>query len=783
MKLLFKIARNELRNLFYSPVAWLLSITFFVFCAVSYTDVFYPFAMQTALVRENDPDFVKKIVESMTYGIFNDPVNGYFVMILQWLYMFVPLLTMSIISRENNNGTIRLLYSSPITVRQIVLGKYLAMLFYNLIFILILGFFIGSAFFDLNKVDAGPMFSTLLGFYLLLNALSAIGFFMSSLTTYPIVAAIASFSFLLVLNYIGMLWQQYDFVRDLTYFLSINRRTEKMIAGLISSKDVVYYLVIVFMFLGFTILKLKAGRESKPWPVRASRYVLIVVVGLLIGYFTSRPGSIGYWDVSARKTNTLHPVTQKMMREMKDSTLDVTLFVNILGQDAQAGLPQYRNYYLDGMWEKYLRFNSNIQFRYVYYYEVPSGDSSLYRRFPGKSMKEIAGIMSETMHFDAAKLISAEQLPQAINLKDEKYKMVMQLRYKGRTTLLRTNLIGESGGTWPDEQVVNASLKRVTGAKMPEVYFVSGELERNIYKSGEREYSDHAIDKGNARSLLNLGFDCDTLNLQTHDIPASASIVVLADPKVELSATVQQKLKTYLAEGRNMLVFAEPGKQQLINPVLKPLGIQLMGGQLVQDHDNGETADKVNFNVTPASYDMADEWWLLYNRYLHSLKLKGFMGNPALRSIVGVASTKDSGFTALPLLKTTFPNTWLETSKLKVDSIAPVFNEAEGDIKKDSFDVGVLFTRPGKVREQRIMVFGDADIASNKNLISENVRSYYSYLDYNEYPIYINPPFAKDTYVTLSPGWAYGQKVVYVWGIPGLLLLAGTILLIRRKRK
>lgn len=783
MKLLFKIARNELRNLFYSPVAWLLSITFFVFCAVTYTDVFYPFAKQTALVLENDPDFVKKIVQSMTYGIFSDPINGYFVVILQWLYLFVPLLTMSIISRESNGGTIKLLYSSPITVRQMVLGKYLAMLIYNLIFILILGFFIGSAYLDLNKVDGGPLFSALLGFYLLLNALAAIGFFMSALTTYPIVAAIASFSFLLVLNYIGMLWQQYDFVRDLTYFMSINRRTEKMISGLISTKDLIYYLVIVFMFLGFTILKLKAGRESKPWPVRASRYVLIVIIGLLIGYFTSRPGNIGYWDVSSRKTNTLHPVTQKIVEGMKDSTMEVTLFVNLLGMDAVSGLPQYRNYYLDGMWENYLRFKSNIDFKYVYYYAIPAGDSSLFRRFPGKSPKEIAGIMSEVNSFDAAKLLSPEQMGQIIDLSTENYKMVMQLRYKGRTTLLRTNLIGEASGTWPDEQVVNASLRRLTGAKMPQVYFVSGELERNIYKNGEREYSQHTLDKSGARSLLNLGFDCDTLNLQTQDIPATASIVVLADPKVELSAPVQQKLKNYLAEGRNMLVFAEPGKQQLINPVLNPLGVQLMNGQLVQNHETGETADKVNFNVTPASFDMADEWWLLYNRYLHSLKVQGFQGNPALRSVVAVTSTKDSGCTALPLLKTTSPGTWLETSRLKVDSIAPEFNAAEGDIKKDSFDVGVLFTRPGKIREQRVMVFGDADIASNKHLISENVRSYYSYLDYNEYPIYINPPFAKDTHVTLQPGWAYGQKIVYVWGIPGLLLLAGSVLLIRRKRK
>ncbi len=55
-----------------------------------------------------------------------------------------------------------------------------------------------------------------------------------------------------------------------------------MIAGLITSKDVIYYLVIIFLFVSFTILKLKDGRDSKPWYIKAGRYLAVIVIGLSV---------------------------------------------------------------------------------------------------------------------------------------------------------------------------------------------------------------------------------------------------------------------------------------------------------------------------------------------------------------------------------------------------------------------------------------------------------------------------------------------------------------------
>lgn len=785
MKLVFKIARNELRNLFYSPVAWFLTFLFLLMCGYLYANTLYPWARQTAMVLENDPEWSVKATLSITFGLLSDPEGGFFSAMLGQLYLFVPLLTMSVISREINNGTIKLLYSSPVKLRQIVLGKYLAIMIYNLFFIAILGFFVVAAFFDIRALDYGPLLSAMLGIYLLLCALTAIGFFMSSLTTYPIVSAIASFLTLFVLSYVGQLWQEYDFVRDITYFLSINNRVNKMIGGLITTKDIAYYLVIIFLFVGFTLLKLRSGLESRPWYVGVARYLTVIVAGLMIGYITSRPAFIGYWDVSRDENNTVHPRTQKILKGMDQGPLEVTLYTNLLGITAESGLPRKRNEYLNSFWQQYQRFKRNIEFKYVYYYDYDalSQDSGIFKTYPGKSLEQIVGLVCKLKHVDSAMFLSPDKMRQIKDLSKENYQLIMELKYNGRSELLRTSFDGGSwGGEWPAEALVDAALKRVTGSRMPKVFFVTGQLERNIFKKGEREYLDHTSSKTFSASLVNIGFDVDTLNLQTQALPANADIIVLADPKMELSDTVQQKLRSYIDGGGNMFILGEPGKQYVLNPVLQNLDIQFMNGQLVQLREN-ETAEKVLFNLTPSSYDMAEEWWLMFYKHLRNHNQPSALFNVSLPGITALSVKPDSRFKVTPMFVTLGENVWQKAGPLVADSVAPVFNAQEGDIRQKEFPFAAMLTRKVNNKEQRVIVAGDADFASNRKLILENVRGCYSWLCYNEYPIYTPKPYAKDNMVILSPERAAIQKIVYVWVLPGLLLLGGTILLTRRKRR
>ncbi len=323
MKTTARIARLELSTLFYSPIAWFLLTIFLFQCGLEYIS-----QVENYLTVQEMGSYPKYLV-FLTEKMFSPPF-GMFPKIMDKLYLYLPLLTMGMMSREISSGTIKLLYSSPVKIRSIIFGKYLALMAYNLLLTIMLGIITIAAFIHIRIADYGILVSGLFAMYLLLCAYSAIGLFMSCLTSYQVVAAISTLVLFAVLNYIGTIWQDIDFVRDLTYFLSISGRTEKMLLGLISTNDVIYFGVIVYIFLSLSILKLKAARESGSALINAGKYLAVIISALAIGYVTSLPALRGYYDATATKTNTLTANTRRIIQEMKESPLEVTTYVNLL---------------------------------------------------------------------------------------------------------------------------------------------------------------------------------------------------------------------------------------------------------------------------------------------------------------------------------------------------------------------------------------------------------------------------------------------------------------------
>lgn len=769
MKMIFKIARTELRNLFYSPVAWFLAVAFLVQCAIFFSSALYPLANWQDVAVRNNPKF-KDWGLPLIMGIFS-PTGSFTGNVMTNLYLFVPLLTMGLISREINNGTIKLLYSSPVKLRSIVLGKYLAIMIYNLLLMAIVVIFMITAVFSIKSPDVVFLLSVCLGYFLLLCTYAAIGLFMSSLSTYQIVSAIGTFTLLFALSYVGRLWQEYDFVRDLTYFLSLAGRTRNMLNGLVTTKDVIYFVLVVCMFLGFTVFKLKGGRESTPWYVKARRYALVFITTLAIGYVTSRPGMIGYWDATDTKMNTLHPKVQSIVKELGKEPLEVVLYCNLLGAGAANGFPAARNAYLDDVWEKYLRFKPDIQFKYVYYYDYLGGRSF----WPNKTLKETAKEIARGYEVSLSKFMPPEEIRKQFNPEPENYRLVMELKYKGRSTFLRTF---DDAMFWPDENTTAAALKRLLGGQLPKVVYTSGNLERNINKMGEREFMLHTLAKENRGALINNGYNFDTLSLDRQEIPGDVTAVVLADPKVELSNTTISKLKQYIDKGGNLFILGEPGKQQMVNPLLQYIGVEMKPGTMVQLSKH----EAPNLVTPYATRNMA---YLVESPLLMSMRKKGAdTVNIFMPGVTELAYSTNNGFTVKPLAYTMPGAAWMKAGTLVVDSAAPIFNMAEGDYKKDSFPTILALSRQINNKEQRIIVAGDADLMSNMRRASDFIGiAFYAWLDDEKFPVFTPRPPFKDTLVTISPERAAFIRTFTVYILPAIVLILGTVLLIRRKRK
>ncbi|WP_158989171.1 Gldg family protein [Mucilaginibacter sp. L196] len=693
MKTTLKIAKAELNTLFYSPIAWFLSIVFLIQCGFAYTST-----MENLVNQQEMGPIYARWLSYLTSVVFGLP-QGLYAMVTTKIFLYIPLLTMGLVSREINSGTIKLLYSSPIKIREIIIGKYLAIMAYNLLLIMILAVFVVSGMLSIHSADKGLLFSGLLGIYLLLCAYSAIGLFMSCLTSYQVVSAISTLVLFAILGYIGTIWQNIDFVRNLTFFLSISGRTDHLLSGLISTKDIFYFFVIVYIFIGLSIIKLQAEREAKSIALLIGKYVLVVISGLFIGYITAIPGFAGYYDATSTLTESLSPNVKNIVKGLKDGPLEVTSYINLFDDNFYDGSPQQRNKDL-ARWEPYLRFKSDIKINYVYFYDSLYTNKMMYRGYEGKSLKQITTHYLKNYNLDLEHFKSPEEIRKIINLRPENNRYVMQLKYQGRSTFLR---LFDDQLKYPREAEIAAALQRLT-IKIPKIAFVTGEFERSIDKFTDKDYEKLTNDISFRYALVNQGFDVESLILQEQEIPSDIAVLVIADPRVSFSQEVLNKIQRYINNGGNLLIAGEPGKQAKIDPIIQALGVNFIDGELVQKSKDF-APDLIRPLITKVAAGFSSE---LKEHYTDSLSV-------SMPNASALNYSVKSEFHVEPLLLTNEKETWNKKDKFVLDSADVVFSPEKGDEQR-KFPTALALTRMVNGKQQRIVIAGDADFLSNAEL-------------------------------------------------------------------
>jgi ABC-2 type transport system permease protein len=768
VKKISRIAKIELSTLFYSPIAWLLLIVFFIQCAGAYTE-----SMQAWITIQELGGEYKEQIAYMTSIIFGYPA-GISPTVVSNLYLYLPLLTMGLISREVSGGTIKLLYSSPIKTKDIVFGKFLAISAYSLLLTLVLGVFLLAGTFHLENADIGLLLAIMLGVFLLLSAYGAIGLFVSCLTSYQVVAAICTFVIFAFLGYIRDLWQDIDFVRDITYSLSIVGRIGNMGSGLITTKDVCYFLVIVYIFIGLSILKLQAVRSNQKAAVKAGKYLALILSALVIGYITSRPSYTLYLDTTETKTKTLTEASQKLLKQMKDGPLEVTSYINLLDNYYWNGVPQERNTDLE-RWLPYIRFKPDITLKYVYYYDsIP--DPYFYKQYPGKTLDEIASIFSKSFRVNLKRFKTPEEIRKIIDLRPERNRYVMHLKYNSKSTFLR---LFDDVLVYPGEQEIGAALKRMI-VKLPKIAFLEGELERSPTKAGDKDYKTMTSLTTFRYAMVNQGFDFITLSLKENEVPSDVSGLVIADPKSDFEPAVLAKIQKYIDEGGNLLIAGEPGKQSVLNPLLTRLGVRMTEGMIVQKSEDYSPSLVLPFlTASAAGFSKT-----LQKIFKDSIKI----GMP---TTAGLLYTDTGKFKIQSLLMTDERFSWRKVDELSSDSAKVSFAASKGD-EQGKFSTMLALTRTmPNGREQRILVSSDADFMSSMELsrfspVTGNFRFttvLFGWLSNGEFPIDTSRPDAKDKLILLKGDDIPLLKLMYVWIIPFVIFIIGTIILVRRKRQ
>ena len=191
-------------------------------------------------------------------GITSIVVAPLFATVAIVLLLVVPLLTMRVVSEERRNMTLSLLISAPVSVSEIILGKYFGILGFLLLMLLMVCLMPFSLAF-VGTIDGGLVASGVLGMFLMLCSFAAIGLYLSTLTKQPTVAAVSTFGVLLILWIVDIAGKTENQDSILSY-LSMLNHNQALLRGIFSSTDIIYYLLCITVFLVLSIRRLDAER-------------------------------------------------------------------------------------------------------------------------------------------------------------------------------------------------------------------------------------------------------------------------------------------------------------------------------------------------------------------------------------------------------------------------------------------------------------------------------------------------------------------------------------------
>jgi ABC-2 type transport system permease protein len=173
----------------------------------------------------------------------------------------VPLITMRLFAEERKMRTDELLFTSPVSIGSIVLGKFIAGFVFILIMIGLTGVY-PAILFGYGNPELGPVLSGYLGLALLATCFLSVGLFTSSLTENQIVAAVSCFVILLMFYLININSMSMSGTKkEVLDYLSLIGHYEDFVKGVIDTKSVTYYLSFIAAGLFLTGVSL----ESRKW--------------------------------------------------------------------------------------------------------------------------------------------------------------------------------------------------------------------------------------------------------------------------------------------------------------------------------------------------------------------------------------------------------------------------------------------------------------------------------------------------------------------------------------
>ena len=232
---MFAIFKRELKAYFTSPLGYVFLAIFYAFSGL----FFYIFSL----------------------SVGSTDISSVFLMMFIVLMVFVPLLTMRLLSEDKKQKTDQLILTAPVSLLSIVMGKFLAAYAIFAIGVAVMPVY-GFVMSTFAAVSWLPIWGNTVGLLLLGGIFVSIGLFISSLTENQMIAAIGGFFINLMILLMNTLKSALPngFLQDVLSSISVYSRYSEITSGIFSLSSLIFFVSVIFIFLFLTVRVLEKRR-------------------------------------------------------------------------------------------------------------------------------------------------------------------------------------------------------------------------------------------------------------------------------------------------------------------------------------------------------------------------------------------------------------------------------------------------------------------------------------------------------------------------------------------
>ena len=320
------------------------------------------------------------------------------------------------------------------------------------------------------------------------------------------------------------------------------------------------------------------------------------------------------------------------------------------------------------------------------------------------------------------------------------------------------------------EQQLSNALLRLAGQGERWILFLAGHGERDPLGTANHDLGQFG------RELRRQGLQVQTLNLAQHpEIPANTGLLVIASPQVAYLPGEVRLIRDHVQHGGNLLWLAEPGDSMGLAPIAEDLGLEFLPGRIV--------------DATTTLFGIQNPDFVLVPEYLPHPVTRELRSLTLFPGAVALEARTEAPWSVEPLL-TTLERTWTELGPLEGD----IRYDADSDERPGPLDIAMAFTREergaapdGEPRQQRLVVVGDGDFLSNQYLGNganlDLGLNLVRWLGHDDAFIAIRPRSSPDTRLELGLTTQAVIAFGFLFVLPGLLLLSGLGIWLRRRNR